>query len=200
MSNRIFVHYPPCVSKKLEGEFDKLVRSHPMLSYYGDKVDIYSSPHTTAQVREIEKLRQHETLVNYILYALLFVLTRFRLPPSMGALNARRLFREDRFKLRYHARELHLCATGVFVPHRDGYFPYDMWRNAKRLLCEAKPVWQIVGSEESGWRMVQLTTIPERTKRLRRKATLNRLGEFSGPIERRHWALDLIDRLSGKAE
>lgn len=200
MSNRVFVHFPPCVSKKLEGEFDKLVRSHPMLSYYGDKVDIYSSPHTSAQVREIEKMRQNETLLNYLVYAALFVLTRFRIPPSMGALNARRLFREDRFKLKYHACELDLCATGVFVPHRDGFFPYDMWRNVHRLLREKKPVWQIVGNEEAGWRMIQLTEMPKRNLRLRRKETLNRLGEFSGPIERRHWMLDLIDRANGKVD
>lgn len=200
MSNRIFIHFPACVSKKLEGEFDKLVRTHPMLSYYGDKVDIYSSPHTNALVREIEKLRQHETLANYLLYAILFVLTRFRLPPTSTVLSARRLFREDRFKLRYHKRELALCATGVFVPHPDGYFPYDMWRNARVLLQKEKPVWLIVGSAESGWRMVQLTTMPERAKRLGRKATLNRIGEFSGPIERRHWMLDLIDRASHKSD
>ncbi len=200
MSNRIFVHYPPCVSKKLEGEFDKLVRSHPTLSYYGDKVDIYSNPHTVTQVREIEKLRQHETLANYLLYAFLFVLTRFRLPPSQGALRARRLFHEDRFKLRYHARELDLCATGVFVPHRDGDFPYDMWRNARRLLSEEKPVWQIVGSEGSGWKMIPLMKMPERRLRLSRKKTLNRIGEFAGPVERRHWILDLIDRVSGKTD
>ncbi len=199
MSNKVFVHFPPCVSKKLQSEFNRIVRLHPVLSYYGDKVDIYSSPHTGAQVRQIEKLRQSETLANYLVYTALFVLTRFRIPPSMGTLSARRLFREDRFKLKYHARELGLCATGVFVPHRDGYFPYDMWRNVRRLLREKKPVWQIVGSEEAGWRMSELIKMPERRLRLSRKETLNRICEFSGPIERRHWMLDLIDRLNGKS-
>ncbi len=198
MSNKVFLHFPPCVSKKLASEFDKLVRAHPTLSYYGDKVDIYSSPHTGAQVKEIEKLRQHETLAHYLAYTILYILTRFRLPPSMRAIRARRLLREDRFKLRYHTRELDQCAAGVFVPHGDGYFPYDMWRNARRLLRTQKPAWQIIGSEAAGWRMVPLIIV-DRSMRLSRKETLNRIGEFSGPIERRHWALDLIDRLNGKS-
>ena len=198
MSNKVFLHFPPCVSKKLESEFDKLVRAHPALAYYGDKVDIYSSLHTGAQVREIEKLRQHESLAHYLAYTILFVLTRLRLPPSMGALRARRLMREDRFKLRYHRVELDLCEAGVFVPHRDGYFPYDMWRNARRLLRAKKPAWQIIGNEQAGWRMVPLIIV-DRPMRLGRHETLNRIGEFSGPIEQRHWALDLIDRLNGKS-
>jgi hypothetical protein len=182
MSDKIFVHYPPCVSKKLEEKFDALVRASPTLCCFRDKVKIYSTAHSLKQVQAMEQLHKNNFVGSYLAYALLFMLTKRALPPAPGTLNRRPLYKEDRLKLHYHFRELDDCASGVFVPHHDGLWPFDMWRNAKRMITQEKPVMLIVGNEIDGWRIVPLCTVPERTKRLNRKQTLHRIGEYSEPF------------------
>lgn len=181
MSDKLFVHYPPCVSKKLEEKFDALVRASPALCCFRDKVEIYDTAHSLKQVREMEELRKNNFIGSYLAYALLFMLTKSALPPSPGSLKKRPLYKEDRLKLRYHFRELDDCAAGVFAPHRDGLWPFDMWRNAKRLFAQEKPVMLIVGNELDGWKIVPLNTAPDRTMRLSRKHTIMRVGEYSEP-------------------
>lgn len=185
MSDKIFVHYPPCVSKRLEKEFDALLRAHHTMYCFRDRVEIYGTAHAIKQLQVIERFREKTSIGSYMLYALLFVLTKLSLPPSLCAMKKRPLFKEDMFKLRYHTRELDDCATGIFVPHNDGMWPYDMWRNAKRLLAQAKPVWVITGNEETGWNIASLNEAPARNKRLSRKQTIVRVGEYSEPFDTR---------------
>lgn len=182
MSYRLFVHYPPCVSKKLEAEFDALVRAVPELCYFSDKVPIYNTAHSMKIVCAMEELRKNNFIGSYLLYATLFMLTKFALPPTPAALKRRPLFKEDRLKLRYHFREIDDAAMGVFVPHRDGMWSYDMWRNARRLLAQKKRAWLILGNEIDGWKIVSLRAMPGRAKRLNRKQTLHRIGEHSEPF------------------
>ena len=201
MSNKVFVHYPPCVSKKLEREFDTLVRTHQMLCCYGEKVEIYSSYHSLAQVRAMEPLQKNNSLGAYLVYAALFTATRLALPPSPARLKKRALFKEDRLKLRYHFRELDLCTTGIFVPHRNGQWPYDMWRNARRLLWQRKRVWLITGNEQSGWKILPLEKTPDRKIRLNRKETIHAVGAYAEPFgTRKHPLIELCEQIFGVKE
>jgi len=182
MSDKLFVHYPPCVSKKLEGIFDALVRTSPLLCCFRDKVEIYSTAHSLKQVQAMQQLQKNDFIGSYVVYAVLFVLTKFAWPPSPATLKKRPLYKADRVKMRYHFRELDDCASGIFVPHRDGLWPYDMWRNARRLLGQKKPAWIIVGNEVDGWKITPLAAVPPRTKRLSRKQTLLRVGSHAEPF------------------
>lgn len=196
--SKLFVHYPPCASKKLEQEFDRLLRANPSLCYYGDKTEIYGHVHAVKQVSGIEGLKEKSFIGAYLVYAILFMLTRFALPPSPGRLKRRPLLREDRFKLRYHFREIDDAAVGVFVPHRDGMWPFDMWRNARRMLRQGKPVLLIVGNEKEGWRIAPLTNMPGRSVRLNRKQTFARIGAHTEPSTQEPPIVTFIKYLSGK--
>lgn len=176
MSDKLFVHYPPCVSKKLEEQFNALVRASPTLCCFRNKINIYNTAHSLKQVRAIEQLHKNNFVGSYLAYAILFVLTKHALPPTPCTLKKRPLYKEDLLKLRYHFRELGDCAAGVFVPHRDGQWPYDMWRNAQRLLAQKKPVMIVVGNETDGWKIIPLDQMPERARRLNREHTILRVG------------------------
>ncbi len=179
MSDRIFVHYPACASKKYADEFDKLIRAHPSMGLFREHIEIFSTPHAVRQVRAITPIQKEHARQSYLLYALLFVVMKWRLPPTPGRLRARPLFREDRFKLRYHAREIDDCAVGVFVPHVNGKWTYDMWRNARRLMRQQKPVWQILGNKADGWHIAPLDETPSRMLRLNRKDTMDSIGLYT---------------------
>lgn len=158
-----------------------MIRAHPTLSCFREKVYISSTAHAVSQMRNIDPLRTRAGVGRYPLYALLFLLTRFSLPPSPKAIGSGALLREDLFKIRYHFCELDSCAVGVFVPHSDGKWQYDMWRNARRLHRQGKFVWQIIGSKETGWSITKLGTPPARTNRIGRKETMAGIGMYSEP-------------------
>lgn len=181
MSDKIFVHYPAYLSGKLHTTCDNLIRAHPTLGSYRDRVDIASTPHAVQIVARIEPLQAHRGVRNYLLYALLYVLTNFSIPPSPTALRKRPLYREDKTKARYHFRELDDCMMGVFLPAKSGKWPYFMWRNAKRLFLQKKEVWQVVGGDEAGWRLIQLKAPPPRSLRQNRDETMADIVEYAEP-------------------
>jgi hypothetical protein len=179
VSDKIFVHYPPCAGVTHEDAWDAIIRAHATLGVYRERVEIFSTPRVVPQVQKIEEIRNTYNRQSYLLYALLYFLTTFRVPPTPARLRMRPLFREDRFKLHYHAREIDDCATGIFVPRADGKWPYDMWRNARRLMRQGKPVWQIQGNKADGWRILPLGEMPKRNERLDRKATMHDIGLYT---------------------
>ena len=181
MTNAIFLHYPPCASNAYERIFDDLVRKHPTLSFFIEKVHISSTVHAIQQMRYIEPLRARTHVGRYPLYAVLFLLTRASRPPSPLRILERRLFCEDLFKIRYHFSQIDLCALGIFVPRSDGKWQYDMWRNARRLFRYGKPVWQITGSRATGWSITILHAPPPRELRLGRKETMDGVGTYAEP-------------------
>ena len=201
MSEKIFVHYPACASKKYEDEFDKLIRAHPTLCFYRDRIEISSTPHAVRQMKVIDAMRNEHAESSYLLYALLYMMTHFAPPPTPCALRRRPLFREDRFKARYNAREMDQCSTGIFVPEASGKWPYTMWRNARRLLRQGKTVFVITGSMEKGWRLHPFSDPLDRSVRLNRKETLHTVGEFSEPFGTLQPPLfRLFDEIMGKKD
>lgn len=182
MTEKLFVHYPVFVSARLREEFDELIRAHQTLCFLVDRVDISSKEHVLRQVKGIEPLQSHRKMGSYIAYALLHVITRFSFPPSPGELGRRPLFREDLFKVRYHIRHLDECAYGIFVPLRSGKWPYDMWRNATRMIRQKKQLWQI-REQDGKWRIIPLDISPLLSDRLNRVQTLDGIMEYIEPRE-----------------
>ena len=180
MSDKIFVHYPACTAPRIENEFDKLIRRIPSLSVFRDRVEIYSTPHAVKLVAQLEALPKKRDSGNYALYVLLFVLTRWSLPPR-SVFRKNLHFAKDRCRLRYHAKAIDSCAAGIFVPREDGMWPYNMWQNARRCSRQGKPIWQIIGSKEAGWKIVKLESPPARKLRLSRKETLAGIGLYAEP-------------------
>lgn len=196
MSNKLFAHYPPCASKKLGMEFDRLIASHPILGIYVNKVEAHSPFHCARQVEKLEEIRGSRSPFYYLSYATLFSVTRFSFPPSYSALVRRSMYAEDRFKLGYHRNILDECEVAVFVPHEDGKWSYDMYRNAKRHLQNGRPAFRIVGSKKSGWNIVPLTEIPRREDRLSRKETLARVGEYAEPPTHGFSIQEMVEELT----
>ena len=181
MSDKIFVHYPAYLSKKITTACDNLIRGHPTLSAYRDRVEISGNAHSVKIVQKITPLQAQRGVRNYLLYALLYMLTNFSIPPSPSALRRRPLYREDKVKARYHFRELDDCMAGVFLPAKSGKWPYFMWRNARRLIHRGKEVWQVTGSDEAGWRLTQLKAPPPRSLRQNRDETMLDIVEYAEP-------------------
>lgn len=181
MSDKIFVHYPSCASERIEEEFNNLIRMQPAINLFRDRIEISSTPHALKQLQGIEKLPKRVRRGGYPVYALLFMVTRWSLPPAPSTLQKNPMYREDKLKLRYHAKEIYSCGAGVFVPTESGKWTYDMWRNARRFFQQGKPVWQIVGSKEFGWCLSPLESPPPRALRLNRKDTLYTLGLYAEP-------------------
>ncbi len=181
MSDKIFVHYPAYLSKKLTKACDNLIRAHPTLSSYRDHVEISGNAHSVKIVQKIVPLQAHRGVRNYLLYAALFVLMNFSLPPSPSALRKRPLYHEDKVKARYHFRELDDCAAAVFLPAKSGKWPYFMWRNARRLMRQQKQVWQVTGDIETGLRLTPLAISPSRALRQNREETMSDIVEYAEP-------------------
>ncbi len=181
MSNKIFVHYPAYLSEALRTKFDRLIRSHPVLGSFGDHVNISSTPHEVRIVKGIEPFQARRGLRNYLLYATLFILTKFSFPPPPRALRKRPLYREDKWQARYHFYEIDDCAVGVFVPSKLRKWPYYMWRNCRRLMQQQKEAWQIIGDDASGWRIVLLEVPPPRSLRQNRDETFIDIVEYAEP-------------------
>jgi hypothetical protein len=182
VSDKIFVHYPAYLSQKLTTTCDNLIRAHPTLSAYRDRVEISGNAHCVKIVQQITPLHAQRGVRNYLIYALLYVLTNWRLPPSPAALRRRPLYREDKLKARYHFHELDDCMMGVFLPAKSGKWPYFMWRNARRLMRQDKQVWQVTGDETRGWRLT-LASPPPRALRQNRDETMADIVEYAEPRE-----------------
>ncbi len=191
--SKIFVHYPLCVRPEVEAKLDRLVREHQKRHGFADKVEIYGMQHALGQIRAAEnaKLASKATyaLHTYFFYILLYILSGRGWPPSLRTMRQESPFREDRAKLEYHFKALDDCAAGIFVPHRNGLWPYDMWRNARRLVQKQKPVWYLKMDEQGEWAIHLLESELPRAVRTNRKQNIRSIGEHAHLSDKRSFYL-----------